>query len=81
MAISDLMMEGVNLLVVGMGTVFVFLAVLVTAVSLMSKMAHRIEAMLPMQVDVHPPSAGGVPADHIAAIAAAVRRYRASRTS
>jgi len=76
MAVSELMMEGVNLMVIGMGTVFVFLAVMVASVVLMSKLARKIEGATP------PPDAGdGAPDDHIAAIGAAIRRHRDSRSS
>lgn len=74
MAVSQLMREGLDLLIVGMGTVFMFLALLVVMVSLMSRLAQRIEAMLPKEEEA-------APAKHIAAISAAVHRYRASRTS
>ena len=81
MAVSQLMTEGLNLLVIGMGTVFVFLAVMVVAVSLMSKLAHRIEARFPAPVDTLQGDGGGTTSDHIAVISAAVRRYRNSRAS
>jgi len=72
---SDLINDGVALMVVGMGTVFVFLSVAVVSVSLMSKLAGAIEARFA------PPVAPeeGIPSDHIVAISAAVARYRASR--
>lgn len=77
MAISELMMEGVDLLVIGMGTVFVFLALLVASVALMSKLAGHIEDLLPAPEETSSASNTG----HIAAISAAVKRYRASRGS
>jgi len=73
---SDLISDGLALMVVGMGTVFVFLTVAVVSVTYMSKLAKSIEARLPA------PTAAtvGVPPEHIAAISAAVARYRASRS-
>ncbi len=81
---TQVLTEGLNLLVIGMGTVFVFLSVLVACVTLMSKMAQKIEARFPKPVEVHkaPQAAvAGVQNEHIAAIGAAVRRYRSSRLS
>lgn len=43
MAISGLLMEGVNLMLLGMGMVFTFLAVLVVALNLMSRLASSID--------------------------------------
>ncbi len=77
MAVSGLFVEGFELLVIGMGTVFIFLAVLVLAVSLMSKIARRFEP----QPAVHGGGQDTVPAQHIAAITEAVIRYRATHGS
>ncbi len=76
MTISDLIMEGLNLLAIGMSTVLVFLAVLVAVVMLMSKLARRAESLQPKPAE---PSVR--PTDHAATVAAAaaVRRYRALR--
>ena len=58
-------MAGVQLMLVGMGAVFLFLVVLVSATVVMSAVARRWIG------------AGGEPnADELAAIAAAVHRYR-----
>ncbi len=76
---ADLIGDGFALMVVGMGTVFVFLTVAVISVSLMSKLAKMIEARLPAPA-APIKKATGVPPEHIAAISAAVTRYRASRS-
>ena len=84
MAVSELLMEGLGLLVVGMGTVFVFLALLVIAVSLMSKMAHHLAPPLAQGADqktVLAQEAQRASSHHIAAITAAVSHYRAKRHS
>lgn len=91
MAVPELMMQGFDLLVVGMGTVFVFLAILVVSVAIMSKIAHFFEAPAPEQdapVRDAPaldapvaPTTNGVSAQHIAAISGAVNRYQASHGS
>jgi len=54
-------------MIVGMGTVFVFLTLLVLAMNLMSRVAARFEPAAPP---------AGPTADEVAAIAAAVARYR-----
>jgi oxaloacetate decarboxylase gamma subunit len=41
---SELMWEGVDLMVMGMGTVFIFLAVLVIGTTLMSQIIMRLPA-------------------------------------
>jgi oxaloacetate decarboxylase gamma subunit len=64
---DTLMNEGLTLMLVGMGTVFVFLTTLVGAMSLMSRLAMRF------QPDTVPTGHGD---DEIAAIAAAIAMHR-----
>jgi sodium pump decarboxylase gamma subunit len=66
---ESLLELGTMLMIAGMGTVFVFLSVLVGAMSLMATAVRKLQP--------------AVPADHatqeeVAAIAAAIRRYRQS---
>ncbi|OSM02059.1 OadG family protein [Magnetofaba australis] len=73
--------EGVNLMFLGMGTVFTFLALLVVVIGWMSKLAQSIEARQPQAPAPAPkPAPVATPThsggDHIAAISAAVARYR-----
>ena len=85
MAVSGLLMEGVWLMLLGMGIVFTFLVVLVFALYGMSRLAAIIER----RRGVEPlPEVGGVPSrpvvpvagdELIAVIAAAVARYRSTR--
>lgn len=64
---ESLINEGLTLMLVGMGTVFVFLTVLVGATTLMSRFVTRID----------PGSAAGGDSDEeIAAIAAAITAHR-----
>lgn len=64
---NSLINEGLTLMLVGMGTVFVFLTVLVIAMTLMSRLAMRFQpAAVP----------GDISDDEIAAITAAVARHR-----
>ena len=64
---ESLLELGTMLMIAGMGTVFVFLSVLVGAMSLMATAVRKLQP--------------AVPADHatpeeVAAITAAIRRYR-----
>ena len=64
---NSLINEGLTLMLVGMGTVFVFLTILVAATTLMSRLVARFQ----------PGSAGGGDSDEeIAAIAAAIAAHR-----
>lgn len=80
---QQLVNEGIELMLIGMGTVFVFLTVLVFATMLMSRIVGRFPGEEPLPVsdtaggdggDAAP--APGVGPDVIAAVAAAVRRHR-----
>lgn len=59
--------QGVRLMLVGMGTVFVFLTVLVIAMSLLAAVVRRIA----------PAPEEAVSEDEVAAITAAIARHRA----
>ncbi|MBF0446422.1 MAG: OadG family protein [Magnetococcales bacterium] len=72
---SELMSKGIELMFLGMGTVFVFLAVLVFAVSKMSELAQKFEKSQP-QPQTSQPTMAATNNDHIAAISAAVHQYR-----
>lgn len=43
MPISDLLVSGVELMLIGMGIVFVFLGILVFALGLMSRISHALD--------------------------------------
>jgi oxaloacetate decarboxylase gamma subunit len=76
---TTLLLQGTELMLLGMGVVFGFLTLLVVMLRLMSAVAGRI--MPPEPVAVDPPTSLDV-ADNrelVAVIAAAVARYRASR--
>ena len=64
---NGLINEGLTLMLVGMGTVFVFLTVLVAATTLMSRLVNRSQPG---------PTAGGDSDEEIAAIAAAIAAHR-----
>ena len=64
---NSLINEGLTLMLVGMGTVFVFLTVLVAATTLMSRLTMRFQPG---------PAAAGDSDEEIAAIAAAIAAHR-----
>lgn len=64
---NELLNQGVMLMLVGMGTVFVFLTTLVIATTLMSKIVMRMTSAI---------ADGGVSEVKVAAIAAAIRQHR-----
>lgn len=83
---SDLMEKGVELLLLGMGSVFIFLILLVVVTTLMSKAIGRYFPE-PIAVPAGKKSAakpqgksGEVDAQTIAVISAAIRQHRARRS-
>ncbi|SFX31072.1 OadG family protein [Marinospirillum alkaliphilum] len=81
---SELMMEGFNLMLLGMGFVFVFLTVLVIATTLMSKIILQFFKGEPTPASL-PATArpgalpGGQSPDLIAAITAAIHLHRQNK--
>jgi oxaloacetate decarboxylase (Na+ extruding) subunit gamma len=67
MMTDSVLMQGFDLLIVGMGTVFAFLGLLVATMTMMSRIAMRFRGA--------PPPAG-TSDDEIAAIGAAIARHR-----
>ena len=63
------MSEGVSLMLLGMGTVFVFLSVLVFAVTLMSKLIMAWSKTVTVSEQI------SVPKNHVAAVIAAIDSY------
>ncbi len=79
---SNLMQQGVELMLYGMGTVFVFLVLLIVVTSIMSSLLGRF--VKPEPVAVAPKAAGNTAAgstdDHlVAVISAAIHKYRSRR--
>jgi oxaloacetate decarboxylase gamma subunit len=64
---NELIDEGLTLMLAGMGTVFVFLTVLVFMMTLMSRLIMRFQS---------PSDAAGPSDDEVAAITAAVTQHR-----
>ena len=67
------MSEGVSLMLLGMGTVFVFLSVLVFSVILMSKLISAWSKTVTVSEQI------SVPKNHVAAIVAAIDLYEKDR--
>ena len=63
------MSEGVSLMLLGMGTVFVFLSVLVFAVTLMSKLITAWSITMTVSEQ------NSIPKNHVAAVVAAIDLY------
>ncbi len=78
MAVSDLLLQGVNLMALGMGIVFTFLAILVVALNGMSRLAASLSGPEAPKATL---SGGAVTEDTelIAVISAAINRYRSKK--
>ncbi len=77
---TELMSSGIELMVVGMGIVFLFLTMLVVAISAMSSVIQRYfpeEPVTSISIPVTQNSA--TDASYIAAITAAIHQYRNTR--
>ena len=70
MDINALMLESLQLLGLGMGAVFIILALLITLISLVSKLVPE-EAIRPPAL-----TPAGIDPDHVAAIGAALHQHR-----
>ncbi len=78
MAVSDLLFQGVNLMFLGMGIVFTFLAILVVALNGMSKLADILAGPEVPQA-ASSTASGADDVELIAVISAAINRYRSKR--
>jgi oxaloacetate decarboxylase gamma subunit len=84
MPFTELLLEGLRLMVIGMGIVFAFLLLLVFVLRLMSKMALRVAPEAPvsslrpagMAQEQPPPESNS---ELVAVISAAIARYRNNR--
>ncbi|OWV28662.1 OadG family protein [Halomonas campaniensis] len=79
----ELLQDGLALMALGMGVVFVFLTILVISVTLMSKLIGRFQPV-PAAVDTGKKASSSSPpaaqSDEVmAVISAAVHRYRSTR--
>jgi len=84
MPVTELLLEGLRLMVIGMGIVFTFLLLLVAVLRLMSSAVSRFAPVHPVLSGA---AAGGAPhatdamqdGELIAVISAAIVRYRANQ--
>jgi len=77
---NDLLGEGLNLMMFGMGFVFVFLSLLVVAMTVMGKLVERF-APVPLAASARPAPVAAAPAPEedselTAVMAAAIHRFR-----
>ena len=72
-------MEGVQLMLIGMGTVFIFLTLLVVAVRTMSALILGYFRPVHIQTNKAVATSEGVPGAHVAAVAAALEKHRGSQ--
>jgi oxaloacetate decarboxylase (Na+ extruding) subunit gamma len=75
---SSLLQQGVELMLFGMGTVFMFLACLVLVTTLMSKLLQRLAPVQETLIST-PPAAAQQDDQLLAVISAAVHKYRSRR--
>lgn len=82
MPFADQMLAGLNLLFLGMGTVFFFLIILVFTLRGMSALARALDGAMPETPAAAGPQPAATPTDGhlVAVISAAVARYRANHT-
>lgn len=80
---TELLLEGVELMFIGLAAVFIFLLMLVLVISAMSKILNRFfpEAIVVPKVASKPAAvvAGSVDPELVAAIGAAIKQHRARR--
>lgn len=82
MSVADQLLAGLELTLTGMVTVFLLLTFMVLAIGWMSKLAHRLappSKPVPMGLGMTDGPPGAQDPALIAAISAAVHRYRNSR--
>ena len=72
---TEMMSNGVELMLAGMGIVFLFLTMLVGAINLMSSLVQRFFPDMPV-MGIMPAVPSGIDKTIIAAISAAVHQYR-----
>ncbi|WP_439861826.1 OadG family protein [Pseudomonas sp. MBLB4136] len=83
MTANQLLLEGVELMLFGMGSVFIFLVLLIFAIRLMARLLERFAAPAPQRVATAPAPVKAAlhepEPDVLAAIQAAIHQHRARR--
>lgn len=76
---GELISEGINLMLLGMGTVFVFLTILVIVTAIMSSLVQKYGAVQPADLTI-PGAAGELDeATLLAVISAAIHAHRSKK--
>ena len=73
---AELISSGIELMIAGMGIVYLFLAMLVVVINLMSAMVQRFFPETPATTLTVPTVLPGIDKSTVAAISAAVHAYR-----
>ncbi len=73
---NEILIEGIELMITGMGIVFAFLAMLIAAVNVMSSVVQRYFPVQQLAKPVSPSFTSSSDSGIIAAITAAVTQYR-----
>jgi len=73
---TEQMSKGIELMLAGMGIVFLFLTMLVLAINLMSSLIQRFFPEAPSLVGTVTTSSSGIDKNIVAAITAAVHQHR-----
>ena len=79
---ESLMQQGVELMIYGMGTVFVFLAVLIVATTIMSSLLQRFVKPVVIEAPRATPAAGSNASSDtqlMAVISAAIHKHRSGK--
>jgi len=77
---SELLLEGVEIMLFGIGSVYIFLILLIICIRLMSSIISRYDtAPAPRPITASPVSEVAADADILAAIQAAIHQHRARR--
>ena len=79
MTSNQLIWEGVELMLFGLGSVFVFLVLLIACIRLMSFVIGRFDSAPTAQLASSEPAVAEVDADLITAIQTAIHQHRARR--
>lgn len=73
---TELISSGVELMIIGMGIVYLFLTMLVVIINIMSALVQRLFPEAPANTLIVPNVSSGADKNTIAAISAAVHAYR-----
>lgn len=77
---SELLLEGVEIMLFGIGSVYIFLILLIICIRLMSSIISRFDiAPAPRPITASPAPEVAADADILAAIQAAIHQHRARR--